>query len=178
MPTAKQASPSGGTASPSAAPQMCAGSGAGDSVGVGFFGFAERKWFPPHPTLPRSLMRLQGGMCRGIDTGWATLPQAYVTPSPLPMGLSCREMHPPPSLANNRATGMSRSDGGFTLWTKPSGNQTTLSSPTAKSHQPSAGMPPAQTGGLDGEGTSPTCLEGLSPAGDCSSRSEDENSNC
>ncbi|XP_026716343.1 uncharacterized protein LOC113486522 isoform X2 [Athene cunicularia] len=69
--------------------------------------------------------------------------------------------------------GTSWRDGDFTLWTKPSGQQTALSSPISKSHQPSARTPPpAQMGGLDGEGSSPTCLEELIPAGVCSSRSE------
>lgn len=55
---------------------VCGGLGLATPWGWAFFGFAERKWFPPHPTLPCSLMRLQGGMRRGVDTGWATLPQA------------------------------------------------------------------------------------------------------
>lgn len=49
----------------------------------------------------------------------------------------------------------------MSLWTKPTGNQTTLSSPTGKSHQPSVGTSPTQRGGLDSKDTSPTSLEGV-----------------
>lgn len=59
----------------------------------------------------------------------------------------------------------SRSGGGVvSLWTKPTGNQITLSSPTGKSHQPSMGTPPAQRGGLDREDSSPASLEGVGVA--------------
>lgn len=46
-------------------------------MGEGVFGFAERKWFPPCPSLLCSLMRLQGGMRRGLDTEWVTFPQFF-----------------------------------------------------------------------------------------------------
>jgi len=92
------------------------------------------------------------------------LAQGLRHPSPSPVDLSCRRtLHLPLPTLQQRGT--SQSDGGFTLWTKLSRNQTTLSLPTTKSHQPSTGTPPAQMDGLGGEGTSPAHLGGLSRLG-------------
>lgn len=173
MPTAKQASPSGGTALPAAAPHMCAGIWGWRLHGGELFWFSTKEMASSssHPAAQHHEVArwdVQGDGHRVRNLTPVFHPRDWAAERCI--------LHLP--LLIPQQWGMSQKDGGFTLWTKPSRNQSTLSLPAAKNHQPSTGTPPAQTGGLDGEGTSSPCLEGLSPAGDCSSRFEDECSNC
>lgn len=66
---------------PTGSSQMCAGVWGWQLHGGGLFWFCRKEMVsPPRLTLPCSLMRLQGGMHRGTDTGWAASPRAYATP--------------------------------------------------------------------------------------------------
>lgn len=93
MPT--KASPSGGTASPSAAPQMCSGVWGRQLHGGRLFWFCRKEMVSPssHPAVqPNEVPRWD---VQGMDAGWATWPSS--------MGLSWGEMQPPHSPASSTA---------------------------------------------------------------------------
>lgn len=92
MPTAKQASPSGGTASPAAALQMCAGLWGWRLHGGELFWFCRKEMVSPsfHPAVqPNEVARWD---VRGDGHRVGNLAPGSYHPSPSPMGLGCRDL--------------------------------------------------------------------------------------
>lgn len=148
MPT--KASPSGGTASPSAAPQMCSGVWGRQLHGGRLFWFCRKEMVSPSSRPAAQPDEVPRWGVQGDGHGVGNLAPAHGT-----------------ELRRDAASTFPcqfciQSGGGVvSLWTKPTGNHTTLSSSTGKSHQPSVGTSPTQRGGLDREDTNPTSLEGV-----------------
>lgn len=147
MPT--KALPSGGTASLSAAPQMCSGVWGRQLHGGRLSWFRRKEMVSPssHPAAqPNEVPRwdVQGD---GHGVGRLALIHGTEVQKDTAPTFPCQFQG-------------QRGGGVVFLWTKPTGNQITLSLPAGKSHQPSMGTPPAQRGGLDREDTSSASLEG------------------